>query len=136
MMDGQAALRQRGLRTETAAAHAVMIGANLREARRLSGRPREEICRALGIARESLMNWERGRTTAPLAVAPTIADLLNLSWTEMFRGCHPPRRAATAGAIRAAPEIMDVLRRIDALPPDARAQLRVMLTGGVYPCRS
>jgi transcriptional regulator with XRE-family HTH domain len=89
-------------------------GRQLRAARRAAGVRSDELARAAGRSAWTIRNYERGRSTPPAGLLPTLADALGCSMDALYSDDHAPalvpellpvdhepdaRRLAPAGAV-------------------------------------
>ena len=80
----------------------MLLGENIREARRKSGLSQEEMAGEIGVSRQTISNWEKGINSPPTASLEKISQRLGISVQELL-GERPPAQPAPPPAQPAPP---------------------------------
>ncbi|MBO1305959.1 helix-turn-helix transcriptional regulator [Enterococcus sp. 669A] len=64
------------------------VGAKLRERRNILHMTQDEVAEALGVTRQTISNWENGRSYPDIERIIRLSDIYQLSLDELLKGDH------------------------------------------------
>jgi transcriptional regulator with XRE-family HTH domain len=97
----------------------VQLGQRVAQRRKAQGLTQVELAERLGIAQQTLAHYEAGKLRVAIAMLPTLADTLGMSFEDLI-GAPAARGAGKRGP---APKIQQQLEQIGQLP---RAKQRLV----------
>ena len=74
------------------------LGARLRQAREKVGLSGAEVARRIGVERQTINNWELGRSAPQMSNLQRFAEVVGLSVSELLSGLDAPDRGSVPGA--------------------------------------
>lgn len=101
------------------------IGENLRRLRKALGLTQGALAEKAGVSQQLVSQLERGENEKTLEL-PALAKALGVSVHQIDEDYSPD---AFAGKVSGEKQIMDLLRRIDRLPPDAIVPIYGVIAG-------
>ena len=95
------------------------IGEKLRAARMKTGMTQEQVAEALGVSRQTVSNWENGRTYPDIVSAVKLSDIYNISLDSLLK-----EEKAVTTYMEYLAESTDIVR--------SRTKLRKLIEVGIY----
>lgn len=102
---------------------AVTIGANLKRYREAKGLTQQAVWEAAGISKSSYTSYEAGRGIPSADKVVAIAHVLGTTTDELL--LDPSEMAVSQ-------DMVPILRRFEALPPEIRNQAKIALKGVLF----
>jgi len=99
------------------------IGENLRKYREAKGLTQQQVWEASEISKSSYTSYEAGRATPSADKIVTLAKVLGISTDELLM---------TDQELSVSDDMKPILRRLEALPSEARKQARIAVKGIVF----
>ncbi len=99
------------------------LGARIAQARKSHGITQQQLANQLGIPQQTLANYEVARARLPTSMLPALAQLLTLSFDELFGASLPKRRGRRGPASR----LQQQIEAVEQLPKTKQQFVSQML---------